>query len=125
MARIKICLGILATLIGIGIFSGIWVGSQCKSLSEDIAAISEQLSLGRTEDAAELAKKMEKKWEGFRSSATVLINNSRLTEIDMIVCRIAPMINDNCDEASAELEELSIITELLRKSEIPLLSSIL
>lgn len=124
MTRIKICFAILSALIGIGILSGIMVAGQCRKLSEDISSISESLSLGKTADAAEFAEKMENDWESFRSKATILINNSRLTEIDMVIHRIPPMINSSCDEASAELAQLAAMTEHLRKSEMPLLSSI-
>lgn len=124
MKRVKICLAILGSLVSISIFSGIRVNSRCGRMIGEISAIEDRLSRGENEQAAELAEKMSEEWSSFRKKALVLLNNEKLTEINNISLRITYLISEESDEASAELAELRDLTERLKNSEIPLITSI-
>lgn len=124
MKRVKICLAILSFLVSVSIFSGFWVNKRCSAIIEDISAIEDHLSQGNRERAAALAREMDKEWSDFRQKALILLNNEKLTEINNISLRIVYLINEDSDEASAELAELRDLTEHLKKSEIPLITSI-
>lgn len=124
MTRVKICLGILGLLVSISVFSGIWVNKRCSEMIEDISAIEECLRLGDKERAAALAEEMDGNWDSFRKKTLVLLSNDRLTEINKISLRIVYLINEDSDETTAELAELRDMTEFLKNSEIPLITSI-
>lgn len=124
MKRVKICLAILSFLVSVSIFSGFWVNKRCGEIIEYISIIEDDLDQGNREHAAYLAKEMDKKWSDFRQKALILLNSEKLTEINNISLRIVYLINEESDEASAELAELRDLTEHLKKSEIPLITSI-
>ncbi|MDE7363740.1 MAG: DUF4363 family protein, partial [Ruminococcus sp.] len=88
MTRIKISLGIILMLILTSIFSGIWVNNQCKSIISLSEQTGEIFSNGDKEKAMQIIEQLETKWENFRKTASMLVQNSKLSEIDRICARI-------------------------------------
>lgn len=124
MTRIKISIGILCILIAVSTFSGIWINRKCKSLMELSSQAEELFTSDEKEKAIEVAKKLETEWEDFREGACVLVNNSKLSDIDRICARVKHLTENDSEELLSELTELEHLLDLLRCGEIPKITSI-
>lgn len=124
MTRIKISILIICILILTSILSGIWINGRCKSLIELSVQAEEFFESGDKKKAVELTKKLETEWENFRSVASVLLQNNKLSEIDRICARIKPLAENDSEELLSELAELENMIDLLRCGEIPKITSI-
>lgn len=124
MTRFKISLGIILILIAASIFSGIWINSRCKSLMELSSRAEEFFYDGNKEQAVAESRRLSSEWEKFRKTASVLIPNNKISEIDRLCARIADLAQNDSDELPAELTEIEHLLDLLRNSIIPSPTSI-
>ena len=120
MTRTKLSAAILLTLIIMSIFSCTWVSSRCDSLLRRTDRIISLADSGDTAAASEECGALACEWEDFRHTASVLMLNSRLTDIDRLCSRLEAADVPSLDELS-EMRHLLII---LKNSEIPTLHSI-
>lgn len=120
MTRFKISICILAGMIILSIFSGVWINSKCNRILEVI----ETIESSDKESALESSKELEKIWKNFRKYAAVIIKNDKLSEIERIDSRIMYLIQDGSDEIGADLAELKQMVLMLRDGEKPLLTSV-
>lgn len=125
MTRIKISIGILCLLIIMSIFSGIWIDNRCKKIIESINTVSSYAEKKDIESAKTTVAELEKIWSDFRVKASIIIKNEKLSEIDRISSRISYLLKNKSDELDSELKELKSMIELLKNSEIPILTSVL
>lgn len=125
MTRIKISIGILCLLIIMSIFSGIWIDNRCKKIIESINTVSSYAEKKDIESAKTAVAELEKIWSDFRVKASIIIKNEKLSEIDRISSRISYLLKNKSDELDSELKELKSMIELLKNSEIPILTSVL
>lgn len=119
MTRFKISLGIIAVLIASSIFSGIWINGRCKSLMELSDRAEQFFYEGDKEQAVEETRRLSSEWEKFRKTASVLIPNNKISEIDRLCARIVDLAENDSDELPAELTETEHLLDLLRKSITP------
>ena len=124
MTRVKISTAILLLLVGISVFSSIWVNRSCDNMLGEIDIIHELVENEDNESAAENARKMNADWERFREKASVLLKYDKLVEIDRLCSRIVHLAENEEDEMAAELAELRDMLEMLKSGETPLLTSV-
>jgi hypothetical protein len=125
MTRVKVSIGILAMLLGISIFTSLWVNISCEKMLREADCIMELWDMGEQEEITGRARKLEGDWEKFRRFAAVLVNNGRLLEIDRISSRIVHLAESGDDGVAADISEMCHMLGALKKSETPLPGSIL
>lgn len=125
MTRIKISVGILAVLIGLSAFFGIWINIKCNDMLGEISTVFEFLDNGDTEKAVSASENLDRHWNDFRKKASVMLKNNDLTEIDCISSGIPYLIENGSDEAHSRLVEFRHMLQMLKNGEIPTLIHIL
>lgn len=125
MTRVRISAGILVLLIGISVFSGIWVNRRCDDMLWEIDKIYELEEKGDIIGAADMSKELDANWESFRETASVMLRYDKLVEIDRLCSRIVHLAAEEDAEMEAELAELRDMLEMLKSGETPRLSSVL
>ena len=125
MTRVRISAGILVLLIGISVFSGIWVNRRCDDMLGEIDKIYELEEKGDIIGAADMSKELDANWESFRKKASVMLRYDKLVEIDRLCSRIVHLAAEEGAEMEAELAELRDMLEMLKSGETPRLSSVL
>lgn len=125
MTRIKISIGILCVMIGMSIFSAVWVNRKCVHMLEETTNIRLLLDDGKTAEAVRCAENLDNEWNDFREKAVLLLKNDELTEIDCISSGIPYLIENDNDESYARLMELQHMLVMLKDGEIPALSRVL
>ncbi len=125
MTRVRISAGILVLLIGISVFSGIWVNRRCDDMLGEIDKIYELEEKGDIIGAADMSKELDANWESFRETASVMLRYDKLVEIDRLCSRIVHLAAEEGAEMEAELAELRDMLEMLKSGETPRLSSVL
>ena len=124
MTRVKISAAILLLLVGISVFSSIWVNRSCDDMLSEIDIIYDLAENGDNHKAAVNARKMNANWESFREKASVLLKYDKLVEIDRLCSRIVHLAENEEDEMTAELAELRDMLEMLKSGETPHLTSV-
>ena len=124
MTRVRISVGILLLLVGLSVFSGVWVDRRCSRLLRQTDSIEELYSRGDLFGAASEAERMESDWEDFRQKAKVALKNNKLTDIDRICSRIVRLTSCGSEEVTAELDELRHLLRELKSGETPHLNNI-
>ncbi|WP_303788735.1 DUF4363 family protein [Ruminococcus flavefaciens] len=124
MTRVSVSGAILLLLIGVSIFSGIWVNRCCDVILSEINVIYDLEEMGDTSGAADKARQMNEDWESFRKKASVLLKYDKLVEIDRLCSRIEHLTENEEDEMAAELSELRHMLEMLKSGETPLVTSV-
>ena len=125
MTRIKISIGILCIMIGLSIFSAIWINRKCVHMLDETTNIRQLLDDGKTSEAVRCAENLDSEWNVFREKAIMLLRNDQLTEIDCICSGIPYFIENDSDESYAKLMELQHMFVMLKDGEIPSISRIL
>ncbi|WP_294754748.1 DUF4363 family protein [uncultured Ruminococcus sp.] len=124
MTRVRISAGILVLLIGISVFSGIWVNRRCDDMLGEIDKIYELEEKGDIIGAADMSKELDANWESFRETASVMLRYDKLVEIDRLCSRIVHLAAEEGAEMEAELAELRDMLEMLKSGETPLWNSV-
>lgn len=125
MTRIRISICILCVMIGISIFSAIWINKKCSHMIQEITVICQLLDNGNSAEALNRAEIFDTDWNNFRNKATVILKNDLLTEIDCISAGIPYLIRNDNDESYTQLMELQHIIFTLKNGEIPAFPRIL
>lgn len=124
MTRVKISGAILLLLIGVSIFSSLWVNRRCDAMLSQIDVICGLEENGDISGVAEKAREINDEWERFREWASVLLKYDKLVEIDRLCSRIVHLAENEEDEMTAELAELRDMLEMLKSGETPLWNSV-
>jgi len=124
MTRVKVSAAILLLLVGISVFSSIWVNRSCDDILGEIDVIYDLAENGENYNAAVNARKMNEDWESFREKASVLLKYDKLVEIDRLCSRIVHLAENEETEMTAELAELRDMLEMLKSGETPLFTSV-
>lgn len=124
MTRVKVSASILLLLVGISVFSSIWVNRSCDDILGKIDIIYALAENGDNYNAGVNARKMNADWESFREKASVLLKYDKLVEIDRLCSRIVHLAENEEDEMTAELAELRDMIEMLKSGETPLFTSV-
>ena len=124
MTRTKISAVIILLLIGLSVYSSLWVNRRCGDMLEKLGVISELAERGETDEAAVRAGELSTEWEDFRTKASVLLKYDRLTDVDRIFSRIVHLAENNSEELQSELAELRDMLEIMKSGETPKLTSV-
>lgn len=124
MTRTKISAVIILLLIGLSVYSSLWVNRRCGDMLEKLGVISELAEKGETDEAAVRAGELSAEWEDFRTKASVLLKYDRLTDVDRIFSRIVHLAENNSEELQSELAELRDMLEIMKSGETPKLTSV-
>lgn len=124
MTRVKISAMIIILLIGISVFSSLWVNRKCDIMIGELVKMSELSGIGDTDSVKELAERLNLQWEDFRNKASVLLKYEKLVEIDRLCSRIGELAGKDDAELVAELSELNDMLEMLKSGETPLFTSV-
>ena len=111
-------------LIGVSIFSSLWVNRRCDAMLSQIDVICVLEENGDISGAAEKAREINYEWERFREWASVMLKYDKLVEIDRLCSRIVHLAENEEDEMTAELAELRDMLEMLKSGETPLWNSV-
>lgn len=125
MTRIKISAGILCVLVGISIFFAVWINNRCSHMLDEITAICQLLDDGKNSQAMKRAEELDNEWNSFRKTATVMLKNNELTEVDCISSGIPYLIENDNDESYARLMEFQHMLTMIKDSEVPSVTRIL
>lgn len=124
MTRAKICIGILSLLVAVSVFSSLWVNKRCDGMLSQLKAIGQLAETGQNDEVTEMAVKLDKDWEDFRSKASVLLKYDSLVEVDRICSRIVHLAENDSEELQSEVAELINMLEMMKSSETPHLNSV-
>ena len=72
MTRVKISVGILLLMLGVSIFSGIWVNKRCGELISGVKQLESIADSGDYESAAKLAEELDEPVGEFQRQSLVL-----------------------------------------------------
>ena len=125
MTRVKMAAAVLLLLVGMSVFTSLWVNRRCDAMLSQVDQIYELAENGDTMTVTEKARELNSDWESFREGASVLLKYDRLIEIDRLCSRIVHLAENEEDEMAAELAELRDMLEMLKSGETPLLTSVL
>lgn len=125
MTRIKISAGILCVLVGISIFFAVWINNRCSHMLDEITAICQLLDDGKNSQAMKRAEELDNEWNSFRKTATVMLKNNELTEVDCISSGIPYLIENDNDESYARLMEFQHMLTMIKDGEVPSVTRIL
>lgn len=125
MTRIKISICLLCVMVGISIFSAVWISRKCSHMLDETTNIRQLLDDGKISEAVRCAENLDSEWNVFRKKAVMLLRNDQLTEIDCISSGIPYLIENDNDESYVKLMELQHMLVTLKDSEIPNFSRIL
>ena len=124
MTRVKISAAIILLLVGISVFSSVWVNKKCDIMLSELTEMSRLSDKGDEAAVKELAEELNVQWEDFRSKASVLLKYEKLVEVDRLCSRIGELVGKDDAELEAELSELNDMLEMLKSGETPLLNSV-
>ena len=124
MTRVRISAAVLLLLIFAGVFTSLWVNRRCGEMLYDINRLSIIAENGQSKQLSEGAGELGRKWESFRSRASVLVKYDKLVEIDRLCSRIVRLADADNGELAAELAELRDMLEMLKSGETPLITSV-
>ncbi|EWM55134.1 DUF4363 family protein [Ruminococcus flavefaciens] len=125
MTRVKMAAAVLLLLVGMSVFTSLWVNRRCDAMLSQVDQIYELAENGDTMTVTDMARELNAEWESFREGASVLLKYDRLIEIDRLCSRIVHLAENEEDEMAAELAELRDMLEMLKSGETPLLTSVL
>lgn len=118
MIRLKIAVGILLILIIFSTVSEIFINYSCEEIADKISHIEELVDSENVEAELEKAAvKLEEAWYSFKDKAAFLARGDKLTDAEITLSRILPLIEEKSEELKAELAELKKEIMYINKSE--------
>lgn len=119
MKRIKLSLLIVITIISVSI----WNLFTIQTRYHELLSLAEQTGVlikeGDKDAAIDMAHQTENYWEDLQDISSLLIHNEKIVNIHASVARIAPLIEEDSDEAYAELQVLKEQINRLCDTEMP------
>lgn len=112
-------------LVGISLFSGIWTDSNCHSLSAEAQEISEALEAGNIADAEKKAALLCRDWKRFRTRAALVVKYDKLMDTDRKAAHFDVASKPFDDDILSELAEFRYMLDIIRRNELPYLTSLL
>ena len=94
-------------------------------------SVSRQSAANRKQSAAEEAEAFDsceqfvRQWQKRRELLVYLVRKDRLAEVEAAIVRLGPLLEEQGDEFSAELDTVQILLYRLIQGEAPLVSNIL
>ena len=98
MTRVKISATVLLILVLLSAFMSFWVNRRCDDMLSEIIKLSIMAENGQSEALSEGAERLNRKWESFRSKASVLLKYDKLVEADRISSRIVQLAENDGED---------------------------
>ena len=105
MTRLKISIVILCTLIGLSIGSSLLVRGQCQFLLEQL----QEVEAAEEAEAFDSCEQFVRQWQKRRELLVYLVRKDRLAEVEAAIVRLGPLLEEQGDEFSAELDTVQIL----------------
>lgn len=122
MIRVRIALGILAGLILLSATSAFIVDRHCDKVNSVLHMAGIAHSMNDDERAAELCTEAYESFQGSQALLVFCVPYDKLSEADRALCRLAPLLQEDCDEFSAELISAERLLVRMADGEFPHLS---
>ena len=124
MGRVKLCFGILITIIIFGIAGIVIIENKTNNVIDMIDETKSYSDSGDTEKAMESVAELEKEWEKYHRLASILIRNDKISAVQESVSRLRPLIESENDELNAEYATAKNSLKWIIESEIPRITNI-
>ncbi len=117
MSRVRIALVILVCLIVLCAGSAFLVNSSCSLVQEKLSAAQNAEISGSNTKAEFLCSEAYNIWKRREGLMGLCVSYDKLNEADRALCRLEPLLREECEEFSAEIETAHRILERLRDGE--------
>lgn len=118
MKRVIVCLVIIGVIIATGIFSCAAVAAKNDRLYGHIESVLSAYDSGG--DASSAIDDLERYFRtDYAPKLACIIDDEMIGELALVISRLKPMYESDCDEFSAECEAVRASAERIYKSEVP------
>jgi hypothetical protein len=125
MTHVRIAVAVLLVLLLMSAGS-VWLAqAQCDrvlTVLEDVAAAAEA---GDTAAAETLCDTAQAQWDAVQPLLMCTVSQDKLTSVDHTICRLKPLLTEDCEEFKAELVTVQQMLENIARGETPYLTNIL
>lgn len=124
MMRVRMALGVLAVLILLSTASVFTVRINCGHVLSILDQLRHAEENGDTEEAIVLCESVQNGWEEAQGILKLCVSYERLAEAENIICRLKPLLEEDCDEFTAELVQAQTVLRNITDEETPYLTNI-
>ncbi len=124
MGRVKLCFGILIAIILMGITGIFIIDYKTDGIIKLIDETESYAESGDTQKALEAVDKLEKKWDKYHKTASIIVRNDKISSVQDNISRLRPLIENENDELDAEFASARSALMWIIESEIPRFTNI-
>ncbi len=124
MTRVRIALGILAALILLSTGSVLTVKKSCSHVQSTLEQLRHADENGDTEEALTLCESAQRRWEKSQGILKLCVSYEKLAEAENIICRLKPLLEEDCDEFTAELAQAETVLRNIADGETPYFTNV-
>lgn len=124
MRRVKLCSLILLSIIVLSIGSVLFLNHKCNQVLSQISAVEVLYEKKKTAEALEKTDELCRLWNQTYKILSILVKNDKLSDINGIMARLRPLLEENNEEVAAELQSAAHQLDVIRKTEFPYLHNI-
>jgi hypothetical protein len=124
MTRVRIALGILAALILLSAGAVFTVKINCGHVMSTLEQLRHAEEKGDTAEALTLCETAQKRWKEAQGILKLCVSYERLAEAENIICRLKPLLEEDCDEFTAELAQAQTVLKNITDGETPYFTNV-
>lgn len=124
MGRVKICFGILISIIILGIAGIFIINYRTDGVIKLIDETKAYSDSGDIEKALDSVDKLNEEWDRYHKMASVVIRNDKISMVEDSISRLRPLIECENDELNAEYANARSGLMWIIESEIPRFTNI-
>ena len=124
MTRVRIALGILAALILLSVGSVLTVKKSCGHVQSTLEQLRHAEANGDSEEAHRLCEAAQQRWENSQGILKLCVSYEKIAEAEQIIRRLKPLLEEDCDEFTAELAQAQAVLHSISDSETPYFTNI-
>ena len=124
MNHVKIAFTILLLLIGMSTGCVYLVHRQCHQVLSVLGELELAAEAEDRENAAVLCDTALEIWEDSQSILLCMVSRDKLTAAEESLCRLRPLLDEDCDEFSAELAMVQAMILNIDEGEMPYFTNI-
>lgn len=125
MGRVKLCFGILIAIIVLSIVGILIIDHKTDNVIKMIEKTKAYSDSGETQKALDSVGEVEALWEKYHKTASVVVRNDKISDVQNAISRLRPLIEKENDELNAEFANAIQGLKWIVESEIPRLTNIL